>query len=147
MNGKIWPCGEEWSCTGYMLLQHLDLPQWMPSIHIANWHGLKKGLIQTLQTYSYSINLNELILIILGLQCTKQRFSDKLSWLSPIASKLHILPLGPRYGPWRTFKICRHFHTLPACWACSKYGFVWKCWVYSQWNSHLIGIMIINHWV
>ena len=21
-------------------------------------------------------------------------------------------------------------------------GFVWKCWVYSQWNSHLIGIMI-----
>ena len=23
-----------------------------------------------------------------------------------------------------------------------KYGFVWKCWVYSQWNSHLIGIMI-----
>ena len=22
------------------------------------------------------------------------------------------------------------------------YGFVWKCWVYSQWNSHLIGIMI-----
>ena len=26
-------------------------------------------------------------------------------------------------------------------------GFVWKCWVYSQWNSHLIGIMIINHWV
>ena len=28
-----------------------------------------------------------------------------------------------------------------------QYGFVWKCWVYSQWNSHLIGIMIINHWV
>ena len=28
-----------------------------------------------------------------------------------------------------------------------RYGFVWKCWVYSQWNSHLIGIMIINHWV
>ena len=27
------------------------------------------------------------------------------------------------------------------------YGFVWKCWVYSQWNSHLIGIMITNHWV
>ena len=26
-------------------------------------------------------------------------------------------------------------------------GCVWKCWVYSQWNSHLIGIMIINHWV
>ena len=24
----------------------------------------------------------------------------------------------------------------------STYGFVWKCWVYSQWNSHLIGIMI-----
>ena len=22
------------------------------------------------------------------------------------------------------------------------FGFVWKCWVYSQWNSHLIGIMI-----
>ena len=22
------------------------------------------------------------------------------------------------------------------------YGFVWKCWVYSQWNSHLIGIRI-----
>ena len=22
------------------------------------------------------------------------------------------------------------------------HGFVWKCWVYSQWNSHLIGIMI-----
>ena len=22
------------------------------------------------------------------------------------------------------------------------WGFVWKCWVYSQWNSHLIGIMI-----
>ena len=22
------------------------------------------------------------------------------------------------------------------------YGCVWKCWVYSQWNSHLIGIMI-----
>ena len=21
-------------------------------------------------------------------------------------------------------------------------GFVWKCWVYSQWNSHLLGIMI-----
>ena len=21
-------------------------------------------------------------------------------------------------------------------------GFVWKCWVYSQWNSHLTGIMI-----
>ena len=29
----------------------------------------------------------------------------------------------------------------------SLYGFVWKCWVYSQWNSHLVGIMIINHWV
>ena len=29
----------------------------------------------------------------------------------------------------------------------SSSGFVWKCWVYSQWNSHLIGIMIINHWV
>ena len=28
-----------------------------------------------------------------------------------------------------------------------SYGFVWKCWVYSQWNSHLIGIMIINYWV
>ena len=28
-----------------------------------------------------------------------------------------------------------------------KNGFVWKCWVYSQWNSHLIGIIIINHWV
>ena len=29
-------------------------------------------------------------------------------------------------------------------WAASffLYGFVWKCWVYSQWNSHLIGIMI-----
>ena len=26
-------------------------------------------------------------------------------------------------------------HQLPC-------GFVWKCWVYSQWNSHLIGIMI-----
>ena len=24
----------------------------------------------------------------------------------------------------------------------SLYGFVWKCWVYSQWNSHSIGIMI-----
>ena len=24
------------------------------------------------------------------------------------------------------------------------YGFVWKCWVYSQWNSHLIGIMIMK---
>ena len=38
---------------------------------------------------------------------------------------------------------------LPSVWFvlfCS-YGFVWKCWVYSQWNSHLIGIMIINHWV
>ena len=23
-----------------------------------------------------------------------------------------------------------------------KPGFVWKCWVYSQWNSHLTGIMI-----
>ena len=23
-----------------------------------------------------------------------------------------------------------------------KHGFVWKCWVYSQWNSHLIGIRI-----
>ena len=22
------------------------------------------------------------------------------------------------------------------------HGFVWKCWVYSQWNSRLIGIMI-----
>ena len=22
-----------------------------------------------------------------------------------------------------------------------SYGFVWKCWVYSQWNSHLIGMM------
>ena len=22
------------------------------------------------------------------------------------------------------------------------YGYVWKCWVYSQWNSHLVGIMI-----
>ena len=21
------------------------------------------------------------------------------------------------------------------------YGFVWKCWVYSQWNSHLVGIV------
>ena len=27
-------------------------------------------------------------------------------------------------------------------WFIQKYGFVWKCWVYSQWNSHLIGIMI-----
>ena len=26
-------------------------------------------------------------------------------------------------------------------------GYVWKCWVYSQWNSHLIGIMIINHYI
>ena len=24
----------------------------------------------------------------------------------------------------------------------TTYGFVWTCWVYSQWNSHLIGIMI-----
>ena len=28
------------------------------------------------------------------------------------------------------------------CWQWLLYGFVWKCWVYSQWNSHLIGIMI-----
>ena len=33
-----------------------------------------------------------------------------------------------KYGP---------FHRIVV-----PYGFVWKCWVYSQWNSHLIGIMI-----
>ena len=27
------------------------------------------------------------------------------------------------------------------------YGFVWKCWVNIPNYSHLIGIMIINHWV
>ena len=32
-------------------------------------------------------------------------------------------------------------------WVRFLYGFVWKCWVNIPNYSHLIGIMIINHWV
>ena len=36
--------------------------------------------------------------------------------------------------------------SAPSVWLsvdkCWPIGFVWKCWVYSQWNSNLIGIMI-----
>ena len=45
-------------------------------------------------------------------------------------------PIGLFSGKW--WKMSIHHHT--SC------GFVWNR-VYSQWNSHLIGIMIINHWV
>ena len=43
-------------------------------------------------------------------------------------------PDHPGYGHWIVMYWRWNFG--------GAYVFVWKCWVYSQWNSHLIGIMI-----
>ena len=46
--------------------------------------------------------------------------------------------LGSR---WRQVPAWSDEETRSHSWIRVKFGFVWKCWVYSQWNSHLIGIM------
>ena len=52
------------------------------------------------------------------------------------------LPAPVALGTWKTMAGMGGNHGQT-----NSFGYVWKCWVYSQWNSHLIGIMIINHWV
>ena len=65
-----------------------------------------------------------------------------LNWACPPSYINHI---KTTINPWSIKHQDRRHRTT------RKIGFVWKCWVYSQWNSHLIGIMMDNdqqnHWV
>ena len=57
---------------------------------------------------------------------------------------LNTAPHQLAFGPAPDWKASPGPGTTPS-WpggAVRPHGFVWKCWVYSQWNSHLIGIMI-----
>ena len=44
--------------------------------------------------------------------------------------------------PWSSIINLHHFPWLSTTIRYFPYGFVWKRWVYSHWNSHLVGIMI-----
>ena len=91
-------------------------------------------------------------------------FYFSIYWEYSSSQLTHIFQRGwlkppTRYGFWfskqaatfwfSSFALRRGLHEeaeLKRCWSFadldSPLGFVWKCWVYSQWNSHLIGIMI-----
>ena len=49
--------------------------------------------------------------------------------------------LSGEHATWLTRFIKKTLKDMIVIWNHPS-GFVWKCWVYSQWNSHLIGIMI-----
>ena len=74
-------------------------------------------------------------------------FGDKLQrWDCMSRNKKHLCHAQGGHSTW--IPAVRHLKRIRSrncedIWSIlTSSGFVWKCWVYPQWNSHLVGIMI-----
>ena len=107
-----------------------------PLSHFITNHIKSNGQSSDIYWYLISVHIYRYLMIFVDL------WSHEASWRgqSQAGTELHSAAVGRTCDSWQHSmvvelkKVTRDIPGLS--------GYVWKCWVYSQWNSHLVGIMI-----